>query len=456
MKLSVIALILATITAPANGDESPNEKSIHHDLRRLMGHTPSVGTCKDGGSGMVSTADPIATQVGLDVLEAGGTAVDAMVAVQAVLGLVEPQSSGLGGGSFAVYYDAGTNSITCDGRETAPSAATEDRFAAFPPGFQGFAGAWQSGLSVGVPGTPLLMHTMHDKYGNMPMSDLFQPAIDLAINGFPLGGRSYGLASFLFGRFNSDCDQRLFFRDPTAFAYMVNSETCEIKPPGTNMTNPEYAATLEKIATLGAMDGFYKGEVAAAIAAAVQSDLGIPGDMTVEDLESYTVIEREPVCIDFGSDSVCSMGPPSSGGLAVGQIMGLLEAIQDKVIKSSVDDSHQKDVLDPTNVHLFTQAGRLAFADRNKFVGDPDFVSVPAEGMLNKDYLAERALLINATSDMGTAAAGTPPGSEGMSMAIDQSVKTTGTSQISIVDSYGNALSVTSSSIEAPFGITES
>ena len=116
---------------------------------------------------------------------------------------------------------------------------------------------------------------MHDKYGNMPMVELFQPAIDLAINGFPLGGRSYGLASFLFGLLNSDCDQRLFFRDPTAFAYMVNSETCEIKPPGTNMTNPEYAATLEKIATLGAIDGFYKGEVAAAIAAAAQSDLGI-------------------------------------------------------------------------------------------------------------------------------------------------------------------------------------
>lgn len=228
----------------------------------------SIGTCKQGGSGMVSTADPSATQVGLQILEEGGTAVDAMVAVQAVLGLVEPQSSGLGGGSFAVYYDASTSSVTTfDGRETAPMAATEDRFAAFPPGLQGFAGAWQSGLSVGVPGTPLLLETMLDKYGTKSMSDLFQPAIDLANTGFPMGGRTYGLASFLFGLLNQgSCDQRLFFRDPMAFEYMVNNETCEVKSPGTTLTNPEYAATLEKIATMGANAGFYTGEVADAIA----------------------------------------------------------------------------------------------------------------------------------------------------------------------------------------------
>lgn len=172
--------------------------------------------------------------------------------------------------------------------------------------------------------------------------------------------------------------------------------------------------------------------------------------MEVGDLESYTVIEREPVCIDIGSDSVCGMGPPSSGGLAVGQILALLGQVQGNVVKSTMDGSSTT-VLDPTNVHLFTQAGRLAFADRNKFVGDADFVSVPAEGMLNKEYLADRALLINATIDMGNASPGNPPGSEGMQLGMDTDVKATGTSHISIVDSYGNAVSLTSS-IEAPFG----
>ncbi|CAJ1970487.1 unnamed protein product [Cylindrotheca closterium] len=370
----------------------------------------SVETCKQGGSGMVSTADPAATEVGFKILEDGGTAVDAMVAVQAVLGLVEPQSSGLGGGSFAVYYDASTSSITTfDGRETAPMAATEDRFATFPPGLQGFVGAWQGGLSVGVPGTPLLLETMLEKYGSKSMSELFQPAIDLATNGF------------------LKLRPATFFRDPMAFEYMMINETCQVKSPGTNLTNPEYAATLEKIATMGAKEGFYTGDMADAIAAAVQNDLGIPGDMVVADLESYTVIEREPVCVDIGTDSVCGMGPPSSGGLAVGQMMALLEQVQDKLVKSTMVDDTNASVLDPTNVHLFTQAGRLAFADRNKFVGDPDFTSVPSEGMLNKEYLADRALLINATSDMGTAMPGVPPGSAGMQMAMDSSVKNTGT-----------------------------
>jgi len=416
--------------------------------------TQSVVSCRDdGGSGMVSTANPIATQVGIDILEAGGTAADALVAVQAVLGLVEPQSSGLGGGSFAVYFDAAANQVTTlDGREKAPAAATDDRFATL-----GFVGAWQSGLSVGVPGTPMLLEEMLNRYGSGDFSfaELFAPAIELAgTTGFPLSERTHAQIARVSGFLNQGgCEDRLFFRDPIAFEYFYDNpggENCTIKPPGTIMSNPDYAATLLALVESGS-DSFYRGDIAADIAAAVQSDLAIPGDMTVQDLASYQVVERTPVCIPYKSDTmkICGMGPPTSGGLAVGQIMGISEQLLEYRNATGADANP----LDAANVHLFTQANRLAFADRNQYVADPDFVEVPSEGMLNLDYLAERATLVDPNQDMGTALPGTPPGVEYGSSRLpaDSKVKTTGTSHISIVDSYGNAATMTSS-IEAPFG----
>ncbi|MCB1888299.1 MAG: gamma-glutamyltransferase [Rhodocyclaceae bacterium] len=380
---------------------------------------------------MIVTANPLASFAGAHILKNGGTAADAMVAAQAVLGLVEPQSSGLGGGAFVVYYDAASGTTTTfDAREKAPAAATEDRFAGL-----GFTTAWQSGLSVGVPGTPRVMEVVHDRYGKMPWPRLLQPAITIAQRGFALTARTSDQVAGLLAA-NPSCEDRLFFRDPVAFAYFANPD-CTAKPAGTRMVNRDYARTLKAMRSGGA-DAFYLGPIAADIAAAVQGDPAIPGDMTTDDLANYAVIERAPVCITYRGRDVCGMGPPSSGGLAVGQILGILENF-----------ALGGDPLDVENVHLFTQAGRLAFADRNLYVGDTDFVTVPAAGMLDKDYLADRALLIT-DIDMGSAAPGVPPG-EFDPAAPDPTAKVSGTSHISIVDRYGNALSMTTT-IESSFG----
>jgi gamma-glutamyltranspeptidase/glutathione hydrolase len=390
---------------------------------------------------MVVTANPLATEAGAHILKNGGTATDAMIAVQTVLGLVEPQSTGLGGGAFIVYYDAKTGkTITIDAREKAPAAATEDRFLDDEGSSIGFTNAWQSGLSVGVPGIPRMMEYMHQKYGLLPWQRLFVPAKTLAQGGFKLTERTSSQVAGLLAA-NPSCEdgQRLFFRDPKAFNYFANSDDCSAKPAGTLMRNKAYADTLKAIAKEGA-DAFYFGPIAEDIAAAVQGDLNIPGDMTVEDLANYQVVEREPVCVDYRGHNVCGMGPPSSGALAVGQILKILE---------SRPDLMGFDPLDADTVHLFTQAGRLAFADRNQYVADTDFITVPVEGMLDDDYLAARAELID-EDDMGTAAPGVPPG-EFDPHASDSTAKVTGTSHVSIIDRYGNALSMTTT-VESSFG----
>jgi len=380
---------------------------------------------------MVVSANPLASKAGADILKKGGTAADAMVAVQTVLGLVEPQSSGMGGGAFVVYYDARTGTTTTiDAREKAPAAATEDRFSGL-----GFFSAWQSGLSVGVPGTPRMMEYVHSRYGKLKWKKLFKEAEKLAKKGYPLTERTSSQVAGLLAR-NPSCEVRLFFRDPTAFEYFT--ESCEAKPAGTKIKNPEYAKTMKTLAKKGA-DGFYSGEIAENIAAAVQGDLALGGDMTIGDLANYDVVERVPVCIDYRGHNVCGMGPPSSGALAVGQILGILENF----------DLSGLSPLDVETVHLFTQAGRLAFADRGLYVADTDFVTVPVEGMLDKEYLASRAALIG-EMDMGSAAPGTPPGDFDPN-APDPSAKNSGTSHVSIVDRWGNALSMTTT-IESSFG----
>jgi gamma-glutamyltranspeptidase/glutathione hydrolase len=381
---------------------------------------------------MIVTANPLASAAGAKVLRQGGNAVDAMIAAQTVLGLVEPQSSGLGGGAFAVYYDAMSGTLTTfDGREKAPAAATEDRFDGL-----NFFSAWQSGLSVGVPGTVRLMERMHEQYGKRKWRKLFRPAIKLAQDGFELTERTSDQVAGLLA-LNASCDDRLFFRDPAAFEYFANPD-CSAKAAGTVIINQDYADTLKAIARHGA-DAFYNGEIAENIAAAVRGDLAINGDMTTQDLADYDVIKREPVCIEYRGHNVCGMGPPSSGALAVGQMLGILENF----------DLGAGAPLDVDTVHLFTQAGRLAFADRNLYVGDTDFVTVPVEGMLDKNYLAERAEMITET-DMGRADPGVPPGDFDPS-APDTTAKNSGTSHISIVDRWGNALSMTTT-IESSFG----
>ena len=387
---------------------------------------------------MVVTANPLATAAAEKILKQGGTAADAMIAAQTVLGLVEPQSSGLGGGAFVVYYDAKKRkTITVDAREKAPASAQGDRFLDEEGNSIGFVTGWQSGLSVGVPGTPRMMEFMHDKYGRLPLRKSLKPAIKLAEKGFPLTARTSDQVAGLLGGDPLNCGGGLFFQDPTAFAYFANPD-CTAKPAGTVIVNQLYADTLKKFRRKGA-DAFYKGTIAESIAAAVQNDPRIPGDMTVEDLANYDIVVREPVCLDYRGHNVCGMGPPSSGALAVGQILGILENFE-----------LTGNPLDLRNVHLFAQAGRLAFADRNLYVGDPDFVDVPVAGMLDEAYLSSRAALIDENMDMGTAEAGVPP-EVVAKLAPDVSQFEFGTSHVSIVDRYGNALSMTTT-IESSFG----
>jgi len=424
--LSAIALGLAVATAPLSAQET--------------GETPELPTKVKLGTEMIVTANPLASEAGARILRRGGTAADAMVAAQTVLGLVEPQSSGLGGGAFVVYYDAATGKTTTfDAREKAPGNALEDRFVRFTvDGGGGFLSAWQSGLSVGVPGTPRVMEDLHKRYGHLEWQKLFKPAIALAKHGFELTERTATQVDGQLAR-NTSCIDRLFFRDPVAFDYFVASDgdTCAAKPAGTEITNKAYARTLKAIASHGA-DAFYKGEIAQAIADAVVSDKNVVGDMTTTDLANYEVIEREPVCLNYRGFDVCGMGPPSSGAIAVGQILGILENFD-------LGD----EPLDPKAVHLFAQAGRLAFADRGLYVGDTDFVTVPVKGLLDKIYLASRAGMITDT-DMGTAEPGVPDGIFDP-RAPDPRTKDSGTSHISIVDRYGNALSMTTT-IESSFG----
>lgn len=387
---------------------------------------------------MVVTANPLATEAGAKILKNGGTAADAMIAVQTMLSLVEPQSSGLGGGAFIVYYDAETGTTTTiDARETAPAAVDGTLFLNEEGNSIGFLDAWQSGLSVGVPGVPRMMEYMHTQYGRLPWQRLFVPAITQAQKGFSLTQRTSDQVAGLLA-LNTSCQDRLFFRDPTAFNYFVDSETCEAKPAGTLIKNRDYAETLKLLARDGA-DTFYTGSIAQDIFSAVQSDLNIPGSMTLADLADYQVIERPPVCILYRGNNVCGMGPPSSGGLAVGQIMGVLENF----------DLAGKDPLDEEVVHLFTQAMRIAFADRNKYVADSDFITVPVEGMLDKQYLETRAALIG-ENDLGVVDPGTPPGDFDPT-APSLNEPGGGTSHVSIVDRYGNALSMTTT-IESSFG----
>lgn len=392
---------------------------------------------------MVVSADYMASEAGRKVLAAGGTAVDAMIAVQTVLGLVEPQSSGIGGGAFVVYYDAAEKKVTTfDAREKAPMTATEGRYLDADGNALDFFDAWQSALSVGVPGVPRLMEDMHQKYGALPWADLFQDAKSLALNGYEQTVRTVEDAAELLAE-NESCEdgERLFFRDSEAFAYFIDAETCTPKPVGTIQTNPDYAEVLDLLSTGGA-DSFYTGQLAEDIIAKLASDRKPTEDpvITLEDMAAYEVIEREPVCKSYrGEYNICGMGPPSSGALAVGQILGIMDNF----------NLTSNDLFDVETVHIFTQAMRLAFADRNLYVGDADFITVPIEGMLDETYLAERAGLIT-DMDMESATPGTPPGCFDPSAPQTESFES-GTSHISIVDKFGNALSMTTT-VESYFG----
>ncbi|WP_417675640.1 gamma-glutamyltransferase [Pseudodonghicola sp.] len=377
---------------------------------------------------MIAVANPHAAEAGAAVLRAGGTAADAMIAAQAVLGLVEPQSSGLGGGAFLVWYDAASGQLTTlDGRETAPLAARPRLFQDATGQPLSFYDAVVGGRSVGTPGTPALLAEAHRRWGRADWRDLFRPAIDLAEGGFAVSARLAALVD--------DDAERLARFPETASYFLPNGKPLA---EGQLLTNPAYADTLRLLAEKGT-DAFYGGPVAEDIVRAVQGAEGNPGVLSDIDLALYQVRERAPVCVSYRAYEVCGMGPPSSGALTVGQILGML----DTVAMPGSDN--------PAAWRLIGDASRLAFADRGRYMADEDFVPMPTMGLIAPAYLAERAKLLAGDDALPEVAPGNPAFDHAMLWADDEAIELPSTSHISIVDSYGNVLSMTTT-IENSFG----
>ena len=379
---------------------------------------------------MVVAAHPLAVDAGLKILERGGTAIDAMVAVQMVLNLVEPQSSGIGGGAFLLYHDAQTQSlISLDGREFAPQRADETLFL----GDDGRPRRWfdvvPGGLSVGVPGTLALMDHAHARFGRLEWDTLFEQAIALATNGFTVSPR---LSKSLEGYGGKRLQQ---FTEASAY-FFPNGRPLQ---PGDLLKNPQFVETLKTI-QLDRGESFYRGQIAGEIVASVRESIFNAGLMDKADLAAYQTIERTPVCSQYRGHQICGMGPPSSGGVTVAQILGILDFFNLEML----GPDH------PMTWHLFIEAGKLAFADRNLFLADPDFSEVPIDALLAREYLRNRAASIDLNSAMAVPAkAGEPV--ERVSLSPDTTDELPGTSHVSIVDRDGNAVSLTTT-IESGFG----
>ncbi|SDG87811.1 gamma-glutamyltransferase [Sulfitobacter delicatus] len=377
---------------------------------------------------MVAAANPHAVEVGADVLARGGTAADALVAVQAMLGLVEPQSSGLGGGAFLVWYDAASGEVTTlDGRETAPLAATPQLFQDGAGEPLKFFDAVVGGLSVGTPGTPALMAEAHDRWGNQDWGALLAPAADLAEAGFAVSPR---LAELVAGDV-----ERLSTAPDTAAYFLPDGEPIKA---GAVLLNPAYAETLRAFAAEGAAV-FYGGEIGKQIVAAVQA-AEQPGVLSEVDLAIYRVKERGAVCAEYRGHEVCGMGPPSSGAVAVGQILGLLEGFD---LSAGPQDAEV--------LRLIGDASRLAFADRGRYLADHDFVPVPVTGLLGPGYLSKRAELLKGDDALPEVAPGAPEFDHALNWADDEAIELPSTSHVSIVDAMGNVASMTTT-IENGFG----
>lgn len=379
---------------------------------------------------MIAAANPLAVEAGATVLRRGGSAADAMVAVQTVLGLVEPQSSGLGGGAFLVWYDARSGKLTTiDGRETAPLAATPTLFQDENGEPLKFWDAVVGGRSVGTPGTVKLMEAAHERWGKLDWNTLFADGIALAEEGFIVSPRLAGLVE-------RDADR--LSRFPATRAYFFPDDT-PIKA-GDRLKNTEYAASLSEIALHGSK-GFYEGRMATAIVETVQTAPGNPGVLSETDLEIYDVKVRNPVCAAYRGRDVCGMGPPSSGALTVGQILGAL-------------DPYDLKTLGPKNAEswrLIGDASRLAFVDRGRYMADSDFVPMPTKGLVDPAYLRTRSDLLKGDDALPEVSAGSPPWDHALLYADDESLELPSTSHISIVDAEGNALSMTTT-IENGFG----
>ncbi|HQS32978.1 MAG: gamma-glutamyltransferase [Polaromonas sp. 39-63-203] len=413
------------------------------------GYTPKPGWATTRFA--VAAANPLATQAGYQVLKAGGSAIDAAVAVQMVLSLVEPQSSGIGGGAFLLHAE-GSQVEAFDGRETAPMAADEQLFLGADGKPLPFYDAVVGGRSVGTPGTVRMLEMAHRQYGRLPWAQLFAPAIELADRGFTVSPR---LAALL-------RDDKYLKDDPVAAAYFYQADGTPVEA-GSTLKNPALADVLRQIASQGA-DAMLTGQVAQSIVAKVQKHPRRPGQLAMSDLAGYRARKREPICSDYTANAktyvLCGMPPPSSGALAIGQILGMLTytPASGMSLVTGMGGVAGTAGLTPSAdwLHLYLDAARLAFADRAQYVADPDFVQPPAGSwmsLLAPDYLAGRAKLIQAQSG-GQSIKTAQPGVPGVirtAYAPMPDQPEHGTSHISIVDGYGNAVAMTTT-IEDQFG----
>lgn len=378
----------------------------------------------------VVTANPHATEAGLAVLAEGGTAIDAAIAIQAVLGLVEPQSSGLGGGAFMLYYDAASGEVTAfDGREMAPASVRPDYFLNDDGTPVSFYDVVATGRSVGVPGVVAMLADAHADYGQMDWARLVAPVRQLAEDGFEISPRLSALAGLA----------PWTAAMPDARGYLFGEDGAPL-PPGTVLRNPDYAETLRTLATDGP-GAFYEGGIAEAIVERVRTAPTTPGAMTLADLANYHPVRREAVCGSYRSYRICGMGPPSSGGVTVQMILSLLEPYDMAALAPNSAEA----------VHLISEASHLAYADRAMYLADADFVAVPVAGLLDQDYLGERGARIDPERTMGVAEAGDPWPEEYRPRARDVTPDVPGTSHFVVVDAQGNAVSMTTS-VESIFG----
>jgi gamma-glutamyltranspeptidase / glutathione hydrolase len=377
---------------------------------------------------MVVAAHPLAVDAGLKILDAGGSATDAAIAVQMVLNLVEPQSSGIGGGAFMMHFDAKKDAVSAyDGREVAPMGATPELFLGADGKPIRFFSAVVGGRSVGVPGVLRMLELAHARHGKLPWARLFDPAIALAENGFPMSARTHAQIA-RDEALKADAKARAYF-------YLPDGSP---KPVGAILKNAELAAVFKRIAREGT-DAFYLGSIARDVAAAVRTHAN-PGSLSEDDLRDYRARSSEPVCGKYRAYKVCGVPPPSAGGIAMLQILGALERFEMKLVRPNSTEA----------IHLITEAERLAYADRERFAGDDRFTSVPVAGLIAPAYNQQRSELIRPEKAMGRAEAGTPVGIQ-LAMADGESLEFASTSQVSIVDAAGNAISMTTS-IESGLG----
>jgi gamma-glutamyltranspeptidase/glutathione hydrolase len=428
-----VALALAACHTPVN--EQPPAPELG------SGYRTDLAT-QHAERHMAAAANPLAAEAGREMLRQGGSAIDAAIAMQAVLTLVEPQSSGIGGGAFIMLWD-GKNVHAYDGRETATAGATERLFLNADGTPMAFTDAQIGGRSVGTPGVLRALEMAHKKTGRLQWAKLFEPAIRLSEQGFAISPRLHRLIAA----------DRFIAQSPEMAAYFLNADGSP-KATGTLLKNPALAAVFKRIAQEGP-DALYHGPIADEIARTVQGNRNA-GSLSQADLKGYTAKEREPLCTDYKRWKICGMPPPSSGGIAVAQILGTLQALEARDPRLAIAPmtpikSPSPAGLEPMPeaVHLIAEAGRLAFADRALYVADSDFTPVPVAGLVAPNYLAQRASLIGERS-MGIAKPGRPAGIQ-VAYAPDRSPLRISTSQVVAVDDLGGAVSMTTT-VEAAFG----